>query len=131
MIFATVIGNLGRDAEIKDVTGGAVVKFNVASSAKSKGQDVTTWVGCSYFGKRATSVAPYLLKGKQVAVSGQLTTRLHEGKTYVDLHVAELQLIGPRDAGSGGSQRSAPSKSSGGYSDEDYGARPSDDDIPF
>src|SRR6478736_4051626 len=48
MISATIIGNLGRDAETKTVGGTTVTSFSVASSTKVKGEDATNWVTCNY-----------------------------------------------------------------------------------
>jgi single-stranded DNA-binding protein len=47
MISATVVGNLGRDAELKTVGNGSVLSFALASTAKVKGEKTTTWVSCS------------------------------------------------------------------------------------
>lgn len=142
MISAVVAGNLGKDAEVRQAGGQAVCSFNVASSTKVKGEDVTVWVRCSFWGKRGESVAQYLVKGSQVCASGALSTREHEGKTYLELNVSDLKLMGSKQgssggsgSGSGGSRSGAPktggSKPSGGggFSDQDYGADA--DDVPF
>lgn len=122
MITATIAGNLGADAELKQTSnGGTVLRFRVASTSKRGQNETTTWVGCSWFGKRAEAVAQYLSKGASVVVAGELSTTEKDGKTYVNLDVSNLKLMGKRDGGSGQSapQRSEPSASS------------SDDDIPF
>lgn len=71
-IQAWVIGNLGADC--KQVTLGQTpaLQFNVAATRSRKdknGQKVTDWVSVTYF---TTQAAPYLLKGRKVAVSGEL-----------------------------------------------------------
>jgi single stranded DNA-binding protein len=71
-IYATVIGNLGADC--KQVTLGQTpaLQFNVAATRSRKdknGQKVTEWVSVTYF---TTQAAPYLLKGRKVAVTGEL-----------------------------------------------------------
>jgi single-strand DNA-binding protein len=50
------------------------------------------------WGVRAEKVAPYLKKGGRVAAVGTLTTREHDGKTYVELDVTELELLGDKPA---------------------------------
>ena len=127
MIHSVVCGNLGKDAEIKTINGGKVVcNFSVASTGRDK---ATTWVGCALWGVRAEKVHKYLTKGTKVAVSGQLTTREHNGKTYLEIDVSELELMGggrredePRDEEPRRGARHQQSLDSRG---------PSDDEIPF
>lgn len=105
MIFGTVAGNLGQDAEQKHTQNGdAVVSFSVASSRKVKGEEVTTWVRCAMWGKRGEAVAKYLTKGTSVTVVGELSVREYDDKngtrrTSVDLNVSDLKLQGGRNAG--------------------------------
>lgn len=99
MIAATVVGNLGGDAEIKNTpNGNVVVNFSIASSQKRGGKETTTWVRCGWFGDSASKVKPYLTKGKTVAVLGTLTAREYESKgekrTSLDLDVREMKLLG-------------------------------------
>lgn len=94
MIHATCIGNLGRDAEGKTVgSGKSVTNFSLAT--KGRGKDgPTVWVDCSLWGARGESLRPYLVKGSKVAVIGTLSTREHNGKTYLQVDVQELELLG-------------------------------------
>ena len=93
MIHATCIGNLGQSAEIKQVSGKTVVNFSIATKGPRR-DSATTWVRCAVWGKRGETVAEYLTKGKQVAVRGVLTTREHNGKTYVELDADDVELLG-------------------------------------
>ncbi|HYQ47109.1 MAG TPA: single-stranded DNA-binding protein [Polyangiaceae bacterium] len=146
MISAVVAGNLGKDAEVKSVGGQDVCSFSVASTTKVKGEDSTTWVRCSMWGSRGAKLAEYLTRGKAVCVSGGLTTREYEGKTYVELRVDDVKLMGGNKESGGGSSggsgrggnsrggKQSPPPSSGqsgggGYDDHDYSG--DDDDIPF
>ncbi len=130
MINANIVGNLGKDAELRVTPGGKqVCGFSVASSDRNK---ATTWVRCSLWGARGEKVSGYLTKGSKVAVSGTLSTREHDGKTYLELDVAELELCGggqrkeeaaPEPARTG--SRPRPQQGNlGGYGD-------GDDEIPF
>lgn len=141
MIAATVIGNLGRDGELRQTSGGSVLSLNVASSDKQKDGEVTTWIRASMFGKRAEAVASYCTKGKTVAVSGTMFMREYEDKSgakqkSLEMRVNELKLLGggERNAGASNSRQQERAPSGGGsYPDEDYGSKSGkgDDDIPF
>lgn len=126
MLTAFVTGNLGRDAELKDVNGEPLCKFSVASSRKGKGgKEETIWVSCTIWGKRGSALAQYLVKGQKVAVTGELST--HEGKngkTYLEIRVAEIDLMGRSGGqGRGSEPEPEPEPSSGGSGDPD--------EIPF
>lgn len=91
----------------------------------------TIWVDCSIWGKQAEGSLPsYLKKGQQVAVSGELSTREHDGKTYLQLRVGSIDLIGKRE--DGGSSEPATSR---GAVRSNQASAPADgkydDDIPF
>lgn len=76
-----VIGNLGRDPEMRYLPDGtAVTNFNIATSRswtdKSSGQrrDETTWFRVSVWGRQAETTNEYLAKGRQVLVEGRLNS---------------------------------------------------------
>lgn len=100
----TVAGPLGRDAEVRSLNNGdQVANFSVADG---QGKDkLTIWWNCQLFGKRAQSLAPYLLKGQQVAVSGQITEREWRDKDgnmrkSMELRVNDVALQGGKSHGS-------------------------------
>lgn len=126
-----MIGNLGSDAELKHTTSGkTVVNFSIAARGRSK-NDEPTWVRAAMWGERATKVAQYLTKGSRVAVSGTLSTREYNDKTYVELDVQELELLGDTRR----EQPPADARTGRARTPESYGAAPQryggDDDIPF
>lgn len=91
-------GNLGRDAEVKQTTGGSVCAFSVAVTTGYGDKKQTVWVSCSLWGKRAEGPLPqYLVKGQKVAINGELSTREHEGKTYIQIRVNQIDLTGRND----------------------------------
>lgn len=108
-------GRLGRDVELRYTPGGdAVANLAVAYNYGRKGQDgnrPTQWVDCSIFGKRAESLAPYLLKGQQLYLILRdvhiRTYQKNDNTTGFSLSgtVAEIELIGGRQDGSQPSQR--------------------------
>lgn len=64
---------------------------------------VTSWINCNLWGKQAESLAPYLLKGTKVAVSGEFTLRPYTAKdgtekTSADVRVNSLTLLGNKDS---------------------------------
>lgn len=92
---ATFIGNLGKDAELKELEGGKkVINFSIAVP---DGKDKTLWVDCAKWSEK-TAVLPYLLKGTMVGVAGQVGIRKWEGGATLTLRVLELRLLGSKAA---------------------------------
>lgn len=113
-----IIGNAGRDAELKFTpSGSAVSTFSLAVNYKSKGEDSTEWFNVVLFGDTAEKVSQYITKGKPVYVEGRLQTRSWEKdgeKHYrTELIANSLQLLG------------------GGGEPHTAGAREEVDDLPF
>lgn len=103
MLKLAGIGNLGKDAEVKQVSGKTVINFNFAhTNSYVNGQGVkienTQWVECAYWTEK-TGIAPYLKKGQQVYVEGSIevaTYAKNDGSTGVSLRcrVGMVQLCG-------------------------------------
>ena len=80
-----IVGNLGRDPEMRYTPSGApVTSFNVATNRKYTGSDgnqvkETTWFRVSVFGKQAEACAQYLKKGNACLVEGRLNPDLQSG----------------------------------------------------
>ena len=76
-----LVGNLGRDAELRYTPGGAAVStINMATTEvwndkAGQRQVKTEWHRISVWGKQAESLSEYLTKGKQVYVEGRLQSR--------------------------------------------------------
>lgn len=103
----TIVGYLGRDAELRYTPQGtAVCSFSVATTERRKDrageyQDITTWFNVSVWGSRAESTSQYLSKGKLVYLEGRLTQREYQdrdGNTRMslDVNASDLQFVGPR-----------------------------------
>lgn len=128
----TFTGNLGRDCRVGNSGSSAVCNFAVAVKSGYGDKEQTIWVDCALWGKQAESRLPdYLIKGQQVAVSGEMGTRDHDGKTYITCRVASISLVGGNAQGSAPQQsrpqqQSAPAQQRGGVGDESF-----DDDLPF
>jgi single-strand DNA-binding protein len=131
MICGTATGNLGKPAELRQTSGGPVLSFSVASNTKVKGEKVTTWVRCSLFGKRGEALAQYLTQGTKVAVFGELSQREYNGKTYLEMRVSELDMMGGGDRARTES-RPAATGGGGSFNDPDEYDAPIDTDaLPF
>jgi len=122
MIFATVAGNVGKDAELRKTADGAsVLSFGLAVERREGGEKVTQWVDVSIWGKRGESLASYITKGSKLVAVGDLTLTEKNGKTYLKLSVHDLTL-------QGGVQRSDPAARQAPDRSADSGRR---DEIPF
>ncbi len=145
----TVIGNLGRDPELRYTPqGDAVCDFSVAVNDRKRDkagefQDVTTWFKVTFWRKQAENASKFLTKGRQVYVEGRLQVEEwtdRDGNTRQTLAIqgSELQFIGERS----GDERSPNPTSENNFSantseqktdnfDNDRASAPTDDDIPF
>lgn len=106
MLIATLIGNLGANAEIKTADGREFVSFRVAHNDSYKGTDGTRvessmWVDCTMScANGRPAVLPYLTKGTAVCVVGQVSTRVYSSekdrcmKAGLKIHVQRVELIG-------------------------------------
>lgn len=105
-------GNLGKDAEVKYLpNGSAVCEFSVAVKSGYGEREKTNWVRCAMFGKKAEGQLPqYLVKGTQVAVSGELELQEWEGQNgkgaALSVSVQNIDLIGSKP------QQGAPAQAS-------------------
>ncbi len=103
-----IIGNLGRDAELKYTSGGqAVSSFNVATTEKWTGKDgqkneKTEWHRCTLWGKTAESLSQYLVKGKQIYAEGKLSTRSWDDKDGNKKYTTEINVQNVVLLGGGG-----------------------------
>jgi primosomal replication protein N len=76
-----LVGNLGRDAELRYTPGGApIAKFSIATTEMwndktGQRQERTEWHNVDLWGKQAESLSEYLQKGKQIFVEGRLQSR--------------------------------------------------------
>lgn len=104
MNLLTIAGRIGRDAELKETASGkTVVNFPVAVDIGRGENKTTLWVDCALWGERAGKLAPYLVKGKQVTLAGDLglrtfTKRDNTAGAAITCDVQRLTLQGGRDA---------------------------------
>ncbi len=115
---AILIGNLGRDPEVKYTPNGtAVARFTVATNERYKDksgqwQDRTEWHNVVAWQRTAEIAGEYLKKGRPVYIEGRIQTRSWDDKQtgqkkYMTEIVAnDLVLLGGREAGGEGRARS-------------------------
>ena len=127
----TVAGQLGKDAELRTTPNGdPVLNFSIADSQGR--EKPTLWWNCQIWGKRATSLAPHMLKAQSVTVSGTVSQRTYtkDGveKTTMDIRVNDVALQGGRKEESAPRPQTPPPqrKSPAVSNFEDFG-----DDAPF
>jgi len=146
-----IVGNLGRDPEVRYTpSGAAVCNVSIATTRNWKSRDSgekqeeTEWHRVVFYDRLAEIAGEYLKKGRSVYVEGRLKTRKWQDKEGKDNYTTEIiaqemQMLGSREgmgaaADDHGEARSAPAarapaskpaaKSATGFDDMD-------DDIPF
>lgn len=155
-----LVGNLGKDPEVRYMPdGGAVANISLATSSSWKDKNTgekreeTEWHRVVMYGRLAEIAGEYCKKGRSVYIEGKLKTRKWQDQSGVDKYTTEIiadqmQLLGGRDGGGGGSsmgagdgfdQSPAPSRSPAGMRSSAPAPQRSapqsvadmDDDIPF
>jgi single-strand DNA-binding protein len=147
-----LVGNLGRDPELRYTQGGqAVANFTLATNEKwsdkqGNAQERTEWHRIVVWGKQGENCAQYLQKGRSCYIEGRLQTREWEDKdgnkrTTTEINAQTVQFLGgrggaggpgaPGPGGTGGSNED-PGPSSGPSSGPASGPTgPPPDDVPF
>jgi single-strand DNA-binding protein len=111
MFHITAAGNIGKDAVLRSVgSGDSVLAFSIGCRVQKGRDQATEWLSCSMWGKRADAMAQYLKKGTPVTVTGSLTTRENDGKTYLECRVSEIALQGGKRDGQSQGRDSADAK---------------------
>lgn len=138
----TIVGNLGRDPELRFTPQGtAVCNFSVATNEKKRDksgemQDVTTWFRVTLWNKLAENASKYLTKGSQVYIEGRLRVEEwsdRDGKNRFTLEVqaTDMQFIGSRASVDEPSGFAEEYTGGGGPSTPPPAAGGGDEDIPF
>ena len=106
-----IVGNLGRDPELRYMpSGDAIANIAVATSYKSKDRNTgeqkesTEWHRISFFGRLAEIAGEYLKKGSSVYIEGRLQTRKYADKDGIekyatDIIAEQMQMLGGRSSG--------------------------------
>jgi len=131
-----LIGNLGRDPEVRYTpSGAAVCNVTVATSRswkdKTSGDKVeeTEWHRVVFYDRLAEIAGEYLKKGRSIYVEGRLKTRKWQDKDGVEKYTTEIvaeemKMLGGREGMGGGADEGGGSRGYGGDAGE-RAARPS------
>ncbi len=137
---AIIVGNLGRDPEVRYTQSGqAVASFTVATTEtwtgrESDRQERTDWHNIVVWGKQAETCGQYLSKGRQVYIEGSIRPRSYEDRDGNKRYITEIVAQRVQFLGGGGGARSGQSfdaEPGGGFDDVGAGSVPPDDDVPF
>jgi single-strand DNA-binding protein len=139
-----LIGNLGRDPEVRYMpSGSAVTNVTIATTDSWKDkqtgdkQERTEWHNVVFFNRLAEIAGEYLKKGAKVYVEGSLRTRKWQDKnTGADRYTTEIvanemQMLDSKGGGSAAFNQDAPPASHADAEPEMATADEFDDDIPF
>lgn len=143
---AFLLGNVGKDPEIRATAGGMIVaSFSLATTDRQKDNqgnwaDKTEWHNLVAFSRRAEIVRDYVHKGSQLFVEGKIQTRSWDDKDSgqrkyrTEILVDELTLLGASQTSTTGAARNGNAgyghaRSADAYAYADEGI--TDDDIPF
>ena len=148
-----LLGNVGKDPEIRSTAGGSVVAtFSIATADRQKDQqgnrqDKTEWHNLVAFQRTAEIVRDYVKKGHKLYIEGKLTTRSWDDKESgqkkykTEIIVNELILLTGKEEGGGSTGGYSQNRSSNtasfdqrpsaGQDDYAHSTEITDDDIPF
>ncbi len=140
-----LIGNLTRDPELTETSGGvAICRFSIAVNRNYSGADgerKTDFFNCVAWRGLGERVARYVKKGNKVAVTGSIETRNYEDstgarRTAVDIVCDNVEFLTPKNQGDGSGyvpDEPAEQRPAGGNQRRQPALQPFDDDsdIPF
>lgn len=113
-----LIGNVGRDPEVRDFEGGVrKANFTLATTEQFRDREVTEWHNIVAWRQLADLADKFIRKGSQIYVEGRITSRSWDGndgqKHYItEIEARTIQLLGRRgDSDSSGSP--APQQNTG------------------
>ena len=132
-----VIGNLGRDPEMRYLASGqSVTSFSIASNrryttASGEQREETEWFNVSAFGRLGETCNQYLTRGQQIYVEGRLSSRTYQGndgqtRFSNDITLTDMQMLGRRSENdAGGAYEYGGGRANDGPGVDDV------DDLPF
>lgn len=135
-----LIGRVGKTPEMKNLESGKVAKFSLAVSEKTtrNGERVeeTEWFNVAVFGKTAEVVERYVNRGDLLFITGHIKTRRYqtkegEDKTFTEVIVNALQMLGTKGAGQQDEPRPQATHSPEPLPAPDLLTQPIEDDLPF
>lgn len=133
----TIIGNVGRDPELRYLQNGvAVCDFSIATNkrfttANGEQRDETTWFRVTCWRQLAETVKQYVTRGKQVMVVGEVKATAYLDKSgqpaaSLEITAQTIKFLGGREGGASGGDEYNQNDSS-----REFAPPGQMDDIPF
>ena len=103
-----LIGNLTRDPEVTETSGGVkICRFGIAVNRRSSGGEATDFYNCTAWRGLGEAVARYARKGNKVAVSGNIELRNYEDaqgvkRTGIDIIAQDVEFLTPKPGAGNG-----------------------------
>ncbi len=89
----SAIGNIGKDGELRFTqSGDPILNFSFALTSGYGDKQITSWLNCSLFGKRAETLAPMILKGTKIGITGEIINRQYVDKQGAEKYSLECRL---------------------------------------
>lgn len=135
---AILVGNMGRDIEVRKTQGGASVgNFSLATSKKVKGEERTVWHNIVVWDERKIEyIKTYCKTGTKLYVEGEISNRKWTDKEGNDRWTSEI-VVGSFESRveimtNGRSEDDAPAKAEGeSQAQKEPAAADMDDEVPF
>ena len=104
-----LLGNVGKDPEVRETNGGSVANLKLATSEKytdknGQKQENTEWHSLVVYGKLADVVSKYVNKGDKLYVEGAITTKKWKDKEGNDRYTTEIKVRDLTMLGGGSSE---------------------------
>lgn len=137
-----LIGNVGKDAELKYTgPGTAVSSFTLATNETWKNKDgakqsKTEWHTVVIWGRMAEGISKYITKGKNLFIEGKITTRSWEDKDgnkryKTEIVASEVKFLGAAEKRDNGDYRTGTAEDQSQQQEESAPPPADDDDLPF
>ena len=128
MLYCFLTGRIGKDGDLRYLaTGTPILVVSVATDTGFGDRKKTVWVKCNVWGKRGESLAPYIKKGGEISLVGELsesewTDQQGVARKNLEMDVKEIQLVGGKPAEIPGHQTERYPQPNGQPKQVEYGA---------
>ncbi len=136
-----LIGNLGKDPEVRQFENNSVANFSLATSETytdktGEKKTLTEWHNVSVWGRGAEVVEKYLKKGSKVYIEGKITYRKYQDKDGVDRYSTDIKadtfkFLDSREGGNSSGTGYNPESNSATQKNEAPDYNSDADDLPF
>ena len=121
---AILIGNVGKDPEVKELKNGKVANMTLATSERytdknGDKQEKTEWHSIVFYGKLVDIVEKYVKKGDKLYIEGSITTRKWQDKEGNDRYTTEVKAFNMTMLGGNPNNQSKPATKAPAMADDD------------